>query len=159
MVSKTPVCIDTLGGMKKCFVSVDRFIPVDAQKIFDLVATPTEHPRIDGSGTVQTSNVQGPERLSLGDTFSVDMKFGAKYRMTNTVVEIEEGRLIAWKPGGDYVWRYRFSPVEGGTVVTEEWDASSSKRCFMMRLLGFPRRNRRGITQTLARIHTIVAPH
>ncbi|MHA2790101.1 SRPBCC family protein [Corynebacterium sp. S7] len=139
-------------------MSVDRFIPAEPQTIFDLVADPAEHPRIDGSGTVKETNVEGPEKLSLGDSFSVDMKMGKSYRMTNTVVEIEEGRLIAWKPGGDYVWRYRFKPVEGGTIVTEEWDARNSKRCFMMQLLGFPRRNRRGITQTLERIHEIVAP-
>lgn len=144
--------------MQKCFVSVDRFIPADTQKLFDLVANPAEHPRIDGSGTVKDSNTEGPTKLSLGDTFSVDMKMGKSYRMTNTVVEHEEGRLIAWKPGGDYVWRYRFKPVEGGTIVTEEWDARNSKRCPIMKLLGFPRRNLRGITQTLERIHAIAAP-
>lgn len=143
--------------MSKFLVSVDRFIPADAQTLFDVVADPREHPRIDGSGTVQDTNVSGPEKLSLGSTFSVDMKFGARYQMLNRVVEYEEGRLITWQPGdGDYVWRYRFRPVEGGTVVTEEWDARTSKRRFMMGLLGFPRRNRNGIAQTLARLHAVV---
>lgn len=83
------------------------------------------------------------------------MKIGANYGMTNTVTEYEEGRRIAWTPNSDYLWRYRFTPVDGGTIVAEEWDARTSKRRFFMGLLGFPRRNRRGIEQTLERLHDI----
>ena len=104
---------------------------------------------------MKTASATGPEKLSLGSEFAIGMKIGANYAMTNTVIEYEEGRRIAWKPQGDYVWRYTFTPVEGGTMVTEEWDARTSKRRWLMGLLGFPRRNRRGIEQTLERLHNI----
>ena len=121
---------------------VERFIPVPAQQLFDIVANPRQLPQIDGSGTVKTVSAMGPEKLSLGSKFSVGMKLGASYGMINTVTEYEEGRRIAWKPKGDYMWRYTFTPVTGGTVVAEEWDARTSKRRFFMGLLGFIGRNR-----------------
>lgn len=141
--------------MSRFLVRGERFIPVPAQQVFDIVADPRQHPHIDGSGTVKTASVTGSEKLSLGSKFSIGMKLGASYDMVNTVTEYEEGRRIAWKPKGDYLWRYTFTPVEGGTLVAEEWDARTSKGRFIMGLLGFPRRNRRGIEQTLERLHDI----
>src|SRR5699024_10354639 len=142
-------------NLSKFHVRVERFIPVPAQQLFDIVADPRQHPRIDGSGTVKTADATGSEKLSLNSRFSIGMKFGASYDMVNTVTEYEEGRRIAWKPKGDYLWRYTFTPVDGGTIVAEEWDTRTSKRRFFMGLLGFPRRNRPGIEQTLDRLHTI----
>ena len=141
--------------MSKYLVSVQKFIPAPAQELFDIVADPRQHPRIDGSGTVRGVDEDGPQTLTLGSTFTADMKIGKTYRMTNTVVEYEAGRVIAWKPSGDYVWRYTFEPLDGGTLVTEQWDASTSKGRAVMGLLGFPGRNRRGITRTLDRLHQI----
>lgn len=140
--------------MSRFLVRVERFIPVPAQQLFDIVSNPRQHPHIDGSGTVKTVSAMGPEKLSLGSKFSVGMKLGASYGMINTVTEYEEGRRIAWKPKGDYVWRYTFTPVTGGTIVAEEWDARTSKRRFFMGLLGFIGRNRRGIERTLERLHS-----
>lgn len=141
--------------MSRFHVRVERFIPAPAQQLFDIVADPRQHPRIDGSGTVKSVSTNGPKKLYLNATFAVDMKLGMNYDMGNTVIEYEEGRQIAWKPGGDYLWRYTFTPSGGGTIVAEEWDASASKRRFMMGLLGFPRRNRRGIERTLERLHEV----
>ncbi len=143
--------------MSRFHVKVQRFIPMPAQALFDVVADPRQHPRIDGSGTVKILESIKPEKLALGSTFSVGMKLGVSYGMTNTVTEYEEGRLIAWRPKGDYFWRYTFKSVDGGTIVTEEWDARTSKRRFLMALMGFPRRNRRGIERTLERLHNIAA--
>ncbi len=146
--------------MSRFRVRVERFIPAHPQRLFDIVADPRQHPSIDGSGTVKTVDSTAPAKLSLGSTFSIGMKLGAKYDMVNTVIEYEEGRRIAWTPNGDYVWRYTFTPVEGGTLVAEEWDARKSRRRFFMGLLGFPRRNRRGIEQTLEKLHSLSSdPH
>lgn len=142
--------------MSKYLVSVDKFIAAPAQELFDVVADPAMHPEIDGSGTVHTAHAAAPERLALGARFGMGMKMGARYSMQNTVTEFEEGRLIAWQPRGGYTWRYRFVPVDGGTLVTEQWDARTAKRRTIMGLLGFPRRNRRGITATL---HRLAARH
>lgn len=141
--------------MSRFLVSVEKFIPAPSQKIFDIVADPRQHPLIDGSGTVTSADTSGPEKLSLGATFGIGMKFGKSYSMLNTVTEYEEGRLITWKPEGDYTWSYRFEPVEGGTLVTETWDAQKSKRRPGMAILGFPRRNRKGIAASLDRLHDL----
>ena len=92
--------------------------------VFAILADPRQHPRIDGSGTVRDS-LTGPERLELGSEFGMEMKAGAKYKITNTVVEFEEDRLIAWRHKGFHRWRYELTPTaDGGTEVAETWDLS-----------------------------------
>ena len=92
--------------------------------VFAILADPRQHPRIDGSGTVQGS-ISGPERLTLGSEFGMDMKMGAPYKIKNRVVEYEEDRLIAWRHAGLHRWRYELAPTpSGGTEVTETWDIS-----------------------------------
>ena len=139
---------------------VSSSILVDAPPavVFDIVADPRQHARIDGSGSVR-GNVSGPERLELGSHFSMDMKLGAPYKIDNLVVEFEEGRLVAWKHFGAHRWRYELEPVTGpdgaeATRVTETWDASRYNRLWetAMKALGFPERNRQGIEATLVRL-------
>lgn len=129
-------------------------VQASPQRLFDLVADPAMHPVIDGSGTVQRTNGRNPDRLSLGARFGMDMKLGAPYKITNTVVEFEEGRRIAWRHFHGHVWRYLFEPVDGGTRVTEQWDATHLplyKRLWLQ-ASGFPARNRKGIQATLPRL-------
>ena len=138
--------------MSKYLVSESRTIAADAQKLFDIVADPAMHPVIDGSGSVQSLREGAPDRLSLGSTFSMDMKLGAPYKILNTVVEFEEGRLLAWRHFNGHVWRYIFEPVDGGTKVTEQWDARRVWNKLGLRLVNFPKRNRAGILATLERL-------
>jgi Polyketide cyclase / dehydrase and lipid transport len=138
--------------MSAYLVSESRTIAADPQKLFDIVANPAMHPEIDGSGSVQAVHGDVPERLSKGATFGMDMKLGAPYKITNTVVEFEEGRLIAWRHFNGHIWRYIFEPVEGGTKVTEQWDARPVWNKLALRLSGFPKRNRAGILGTLQRL-------
>ena len=92
--------------------------------VFEILADPRQHARIDGSGTVQ-STVSGPDRLALGSEFGMDMKLGGTYKIKNRVVEFEEDRLIAWRHVGAHRWRYELTPTaDGGTEVTETWDLS-----------------------------------
>lgn len=128
-------------------------VPAPPAEVFALLADPRRHAEIDGSGTVQ-SVVDGPERLELGSTFSVAMQMGAKYRTTNTVVEFEPDRRIAWKHFAPHRWRYELEPVEGGTRVTETWDASryNAVTFLPVRALGFPAKAQQGIDGTLQRL-------
>jgi hypothetical protein len=137
-------------------VSESRVIAAPAQALFDIVADPAQHPVIDGSGSVQSLRDGAPERLSLGATFGMDMKLGAPYKILNRVVEFDEGRRIAWRHFNGHIWRYLFEPVDGGTEVTEQWDARTAKNRLGLRLLGFPARNRRGILATLDRLEQVV---
>ena len=145
--------------------SVERFIPAPAEAIFDLLADPSRHKEIDGSGTVQGTG-EGSQRLALGSKFGMSMKMGVPYSMVNTVVEFEENRRIAWQPrpslsfmrwfAGGRIWRYELEPQDGGTLVRETWDITQEAH---------PRavRNMRSkvidsMTKTLERIEQIVAP-
>lgn len=141
--------------MSAYLVSESRVIAADPQTLFDIVADPAMHPEMDGSGSVQASQSGGPARLSLGAEFGMDMKIGVQYKITNTVVEFEEPALLAWRHFNGHVWRYSFAPVEGGTLVTEQWDARPAKNRIFLRLSGFPGRSRRGIIATLDRLSTL----
>ncbi len=142
--------------MSRFIVSEQRVVPAEPARVFDLLADPAMHPVMDGSGTVRAARPGNPDRLTLGARFSMDMKLGASYKILNTVVEFEEGRLIAWRHFNGHVWRYRLEPVEGGTRVTEEWDARPTRDRVLLVLMGYPGRNRKGIRRTLDRLAELV---
>jgi hypothetical protein len=142
--------------MSAYLVSESRVIPADPQRLFDVVADPAMHPVIDGSGSVRATRPGGPVRLSMGSKFAMDMKLGASYKILNTVVEFDEPTVIAWRHFNGHIWRYRFEPVDGGTRVTEQWDARHVANRVFLRLAGFPGRNRKGITATLERLDELL---
>jgi len=136
-------------------VTETRMIIADPQALFDIVADTAMHPVIDGSGTVRAARPGNPERLAEGAKFAMDMQLGASYRILNTVVEFEEGRRIAWRHFNGHVWRYVFEPVDGGTLVTEQWDPTGATSQLALRLSGFPARNRRAMRRTLERLDEV----
>ncbi len=129
-----------------------RFVPAAPQAIFDLLADPAQHAKIDGSGSVRRSNIDAPERLALGSKFSMSMKLGVPYKITNEVVEFDEPSLIAWQHMGKHVWRYRLRAVDGGTEVTEEFDFRPARSATVLKLSGAPKRNGKAIEATLDRL-------
>lgn len=133
-------------------VTVERVIAAPARAIFDLIADPAMHPVLDGSGSVRRARRGNPARLSLGAKFGMDMRLGIPYRIRNTVVEFEEGRLIAWRHMGGHRWRYELEPTDGGTKVTETFDYSTALSPRGVERLGFPERNRKGMEATLERL-------
>ena len=133
-------------------VTVRRTIAADRQTLFDIIADPAQHPVIDGSNSVRALRDGAPERLALGATFSMDMHLAADYRIVNRVIEFDEPSRIAWRHFNGHIWRYLFTEVDGGTEVTEQWDARSAHNRLALWLLGFPRRNRAGMTATLGRL-------
>ena len=141
--------------MNDGLVSEDIIIAAEPQRLFDIVADPSMHPVIDGSGSVRAARPGNPSRLALGARFSMDMKLAAPYQIRNTVTEFDDGRRIAWRHFNGHVWRYLFEPVDGGTRVTEQWDPASAHNKLGLRFMGFPARNRRGIHRTLQRLDEI----
>jgi hypothetical protein len=141
--------------MSAYLVSESRVIAATPQTIFDIVADPAMHPVMDGSGSVRAVQDSAPARLSLGAKFGMDMKLGAAYKITNEVVEFEEGRRIAWRHFNGHVWRYLFEPADAGTAVTEQWDARRVWNKPALRLAGFPSRNRAGIVATLEKLERL----
>ena len=142
--------------MSQRYVSVSRFIPAPAEKIFNLLANPYEHTHLDGSGTVQQPREGTPSRLYLGARFSMDMKMGASYVTANRVVAFEENRVIAWCHWARFVWRYELTPQDGGTLVTESFDFRKPWG-YPLIALGWAEKTRESITATLARIEKLVA--
>ena len=130
-------------------VSRSTIVPAPAQMIFDLLADPRRHSEIDGSGSVQSAQINAPERLSLNATFGMQMKIGLSYKITNTVVEFEEGKTIAWRHFGGHIWRYILEPVDGGTKVTEQFDWNKSKSPLVLKLRKSPQENAKSMEKTL----------
>lgn len=135
-----------------------RFVAAEPQVIFDLLADPSKHSLIDGSGTVRGSNEELPERLALGCKFSMSMKMGVPYKMTNEVVEFEEPTLIAWRHMGGHIWRYRLRAVDGGTEVTEEFDWRPSRAKTLLRVTGSTKKASKSLDATLDRLAALFAP-
>lgn len=106
--------------------SASIIINAPASKIFDLLARPTMHSVIDGSRSVR-GVLKAPDRLSLGAKFGMSMKLGVRYRVTNTVIEFDENKTIAWRHLGRWVWRYELREITPNqTVVTESFDGRPS---------------------------------
>lgn len=130
-------------------VSHSVVVPAPAQDIFNLLADPRRHSEIDGSGSVKAAQIDAPERLALGAQFGMNMRIGMPYKITNTVVEFEEGRLIGWRHLGGHIWRYILEPVEGGTKVTEQFDWNTNKSPLFLKLMGAVKKNGVSIQKTL----------
>lgn len=136
----------------KKIVGSSRVVKATPQQIFDLLADPSRHPEIDGSGSVKSAQAGAPQRLSLGAKFGMDMKIGMPYKITNEVVEFEEGARIAWRHFGGHVWRYVLEPVDGGTEVTEQFDWNGSKSPIVLKVTGSIAKNEKSIVATLERL-------
>ena len=135
-------------------VSASRIINASPAVIFDLLADPSQHPRLDGSGTVVKVR-DAPKRLSLGATFAMDMKAGFSYFTRNKVVAFEEYKCIAWHHWARFVWRYDLEEVPGGTKVTESF-RYDKPWAFLIIVMGLPEKNRLAMEKTLERIEAIV---
>jgi uncharacterized protein YndB with AHSA1/START domain len=148
-------------------VSVERVVRAPAEQIFAILADPSRHREIDGSGTVRDA-VDAPTRVELGSRFGMDMKAGGAYRMVNEVVEFEPDRRIAWQARpdsalfargiGGRIWRYELEPQPesegGGTLVRETWDISQEKVPALV--WGLRALTRISMNRTLDRIEKLV---
>jgi uncharacterized protein YndB with AHSA1/START domain len=137
-------------------VSRTAVVAAPPEEIFDLLADPLRHPELDGSGTIR-GRPTGPERLTKGARFGMTMHFhGVSYRITNTVLEFDEGRRIAWRHFYRHVWRWELKPVEvngrAGTEVTETFDWGPSLAPRLLEWGKYPALNAHGMEETLSRL-------
>jgi uncharacterized protein YndB with AHSA1/START domain len=147
-------------------LSVERVINASPDKIFELLADAGKHASFDGSDSVNRAS-QKSVPLSMGSKFGMAMR-GRKetlflpYRTTNTVIEYEKDRRIAWKTTamggmvGGRIWRYELQAADGGTLVRETWDVSQDKQKAMITSGSMPERTEDGIRATLERIATLL---
>lgn len=118
------------------------------ERIFDILADPRQHRLLDASGAVR-GVVSGPDRLSKGARFGMNMRIGLPYRIVNTVIEYDENRRIGWQHLARHTWRYELEPVADGVLVTESWDWSTSPAARVLELVRYPAKNKLAIRKTL----------
>ncbi|MEY3935498.1 MAG: hypothetical protein RI901_928 [Actinomycetota bacterium] len=95
-----------------------------SSELFNFIANPKNHPKIDGSKMVR-GKAYGPKRLSMNSWFVMRQLRTIPYFMPNKVVEFEEGKLIAWRNASPSRWRYEFvTQSDGSTQVTQYLDCS-----------------------------------
>ena len=102
-------------------------IKAPAKVIFDLIADPKSHTKIDGSGMLK-GELKAPERLFLGASFGMKMRLGIPYIIKNTVLEFEENKSIAWRHLLHNVWRYELIEIDPRTtLVIQSWDGRNAR--------------------------------
>ena len=121
-------------------VSATGVVPASPDVVFDFLRHPANHVELSGDGSVKgVTNTD--TALDLGSKFGMKMKVGIPYRMSSSVVEFEQDRLIAWCHFGGHRWRWQLEPVSGGTRVTETFDMSTAKFPPALKLAGYPKRH------------------
>src|SRR5215212_2854877 len=132
-------------GMTEETMVVRTVINAPAETLFDLLADPSTHVAIDGTGWVPQP-VDGKRLTETGQIFRMGMYHdnhpNKHYEMANRVEVFEPPRAIAWLPGqgpdergnlmdskqiefGGWMWRYDLEPVgDDRTEVTLTYDWS-----------------------------------
>jgi uncharacterized protein YndB with AHSA1/START domain len=115
-------------------------IPAPADAVFDVLADPTTHPAIDGTGWLREA-LDGEALTRPGQIFRIAMYHDGhpnkNYEMANKVIACERPHVIAWEPGqdrsgdgnlsfGGWIWRYDIRPVgssQAHVTLTYDWSA------------------------------------
>lgn len=115
-------------------------IPAPAETVFDVLADPTTHSVIDGTGWVGEALDKEP-LANAGQIFRVAMYHDGhpnkNYEMANKVVLCDRPHAVAWQPGqdpagdgnftfGGWIWRYDVRSAGSSEVhvtLTYDWSA------------------------------------
>ncbi len=115
-------------------VSASRDIRASAERIFELIAEPTQQPRWDGNDNLAQAQ-PGQRVRRVGAVFTMTITKGTVRE--NHVVEFDEGARIAWlpaEPGQEppgHLWRWELHPIDSShTRVTHtyDWTALTDER-------------------------------
>src|SRR5947209_9752812 len=115
-------------------------IPTSADAVFGVLADPSTHELIDGTGWVRES-LDGESLTHPGQIFRIAMYHdnhpNKNYEMANKVVVFDRPHAIAWQPGqdaagdgqlsfGGWIWRYDIrdaGPSKADVTLTYDWSA------------------------------------
>jgi uncharacterized protein YndB with AHSA1/START domain len=118
----------SVTSQRSTVVSASREIAAPADKIFELIADPSQQPRWDGNDNLSEAPT-GQRVCAVGDVFTMMLTVGSVRE--NHVVEFEEGRRIAWRPSEQgstppgHLWRWELEPLsDSRTRVTHTYDWS-----------------------------------
>lgn len=125
--------------MKNEYMTASLTIESAPEAVFAVLADPTTHAAIDGTGWVRES-LDGDRIAAVGQVFRMEMYHpnhpDGDYRMANLVEVFDEPSAIGWKPGtesdagelgfGGWTWRYDLrSTGSARTAVTLTYDWSA----------------------------------
>jgi uncharacterized protein YndB with AHSA1/START domain len=137
-------------------------VDAPAETVFDVLADPTTHQAIDGTGWVRES-LAGKRLTGVGQVFRMAMYHenygGMHYEVANRVEVFQPPHAIAWLPGqgaddanldfGGWIWRYDLEPVgDDRTEVTLTYDWSAVPRA-VREQIGFPPFDRQHLDNSL----------
>ncbi len=120
---------------------VNTTIDAPAAAVFAVLADPSTHQEIDGTGWVREPLDDGRELTEAGQIFRIAMYHDnhpdKHYEMANQVTVLEPDRVIGWAPGGlaedgnielgGWTWRYDLEPLgDEQTRVTLTYDWSGA---------------------------------
>ena len=134
-------------------VKVSTTVDASAEQVFNVLADPTAHAAIDGSGWVREP-VDGAPLTATGQMFRMGMYHdnhpNKHYEMANRVEVFDRPHAIAWQPGaqarhipgrtdtdddtvefGGWFWRYDLEPEGAGktkVTLTYDWSAVPEPR-------------------------------
>ena len=127
-----------LTGMTTERMTASLTIAAAPQAVFAVLADPSTHPAIDGTGWVRGS-LDGVPITASGQIFRMAMFHrnhpDKDYRMANLVEVFDPPRVIGWKPGnespdtgdlsfGEWTWRYDLAetgPAQTTVTLTYDW--------------------------------------
>ena len=141
------------------------------EAVFAVLADPSTHPAIDGTGWVR--GAEDHDRLTAtGQVFRMAMYHpnhpDRDYETANLVEVFDDPRAIAWKPGtesaetgelsfGGWTWRYdleSIGPSRTTVTLTYDWSAVPSH---IREYIGFPPFGRDHLERSLRHLAELVA--
>jgi hypothetical protein len=134
-------------GVTEERINATTIVNAPAETVFDVLADPSTHQAIDGTGWVREP-LSGERLTRTGQIFRMGMYHdnhpNKDYEMANRVEVFDPPHAIAWQPGqgpgdrgnlnpdpkdlqfGGWIWRYDLKPAgESATEVTLTYDWSA----------------------------------
>ncbi|MGH3446001.1 MAG: hypothetical protein ACRDQA_25045 [Nocardioidaceae bacterium] len=121
-------------------VSAIATIKAPAETVFAILADPTSHAAIDGTGWVREP-LDGEHLTQAGQMFRMAMYHDnhpdGSYEMANKIRVFDPPHAISWEPGqdvegdgnpsfGGWIWRYDLTPIsqsETEVILSYDWSA------------------------------------
>jgi uncharacterized protein YndB with AHSA1/START domain len=124
-------------------IAVSTTVDAPADAVFAVLADPSTHAAIDGTGWVRES-LDGQPLSRSEQVFRMAMYHpnhpDGDYEMANRVEVFDPPRAIGWRPGqagpdgdltiGGWLWRYDLTPTDAGqtdVTLTYDWSAVSAE--------------------------------